>query len=371
MNDENTCFSKDTSNQNVDEIANPFVTASLELHSLLNGDDTVKKIDILIPQNEEDIKRLVNPYQLKQISGGITNRIFMISHPETKSSHILRIYGQETNGLNIFDRESEIRSTVILSEIGLGPRVYVLFSNGRIEKYYEGDVMTGFDYRSDPKIYMAIATEIRRNHDASKVMIRSKDSTHDRKTENKWAVEMFLRRFRNIIKANEKSNTYLLTSYPNIDRDIEHVLSDITKQFTHHDVVGCHNDLHHGNMIIDRSKNVIKIIDFEYFGHNPFLYDICNYFNELCTFDCNWALYPNLSDRILFYNTYSGCRLTMAELREVDDKVMGLTKLNHLMWGMWGLAKHGLNVGDSAIDFDYLGYFHKRIGRFYQLFISK
>lgn len=348
-------------NSTGDRLSSSYLSSNhVNLQSVLNKRNTLEKINIIIPQNEEEVKNFFDPYHLKRISGGITNRIFLISHPETSENHILRIYGQETDGLNIFDRDSEIESTVNLSKNGLGPRIHALFKNGRIESYYEGDVMTGFDYRSDMNIYKTVALEIKRNHDAAKSFARSPN-------DNEWAVEIFLRRFRNIIKSIETLDQYLLNSYPNIDQDIDNTLSSIKSKIKDHEVVGCHNDLHHGNMIIDKNKNIIRIIDFEYFGHNPFLYDICNYFNELCTFECDWTLYPELSERKIFYETYFNHELIESDLSEIDDKVIGLTKLNHLMWGMWGLVKHGLNVGEDAIDFNYVEYFHKRIGRFYQL----
>lgn len=163
-------------------------------------------------------------------------------------------------------------------------------------------------------------------------------------------------------KISEKIEKYLLTSYPDVNKRLNSIVNEAKLKFTTDDIVGCHNDLAVGNIIYDKKNNSVNFIDFEYYGYNSFLYDIANYFEELCTFDCDWTLYPNFAERKIFYESYFGHECESKLQNVIDDKIMILSKLNNLMWGFSSLIKY--DMYNSEIE---LKHFHNKMERFYQI----
>ena len=77
-------------------------------------------------------------YSLKQIGGGYTNLLFLLT-PKTTSaaSHkfLVRVYGANTELL--IDREREEKLLWELGEVGFAPKLFGLFGNGRMEQWYD------------------------------------------------------------------------------------------------------------------------------------------------------------------------------------------------------------------------------------------
>ena len=127
---------------------------------------------------------------------------------------------------------------------------------------------------------------------------------------------------------------------------------------THGLVIG-HNDAHEVNVLIELENNEnLMLIDFEYSGWNPAMYDLANAINEMA-FDNN---HPKGQGIKLYTNNFPGeeerktlAKWYMCEMhkhqqieeefeiwyeKEKNGFMQGLNKclaLNNWMWGVWAL----------------------------------
>ncbi|VBB18767.1 Choline/ethanolamine kinase, partial [Yasminevirus sp. GU-2018] len=314
------------------------------------------------------------------LSGGITNRMYKLVLNDV--NYILRVYGEDNNNdrntnehrsvVSMFDREDEIANCKMLSDLGVGPKMYSFYNGARLEEFYFGGDLFEYDYEHNKSIYLKIAKTLSDFHKLTKETIHEKlkELCTQEDLFNKMTVITLLRRFRSIATAKGVESE-LIKFYPNIDEVIEsqiQVVKDLDINLE--SVTGCHNDVHHGNMIYNREKadSPVKLIDFEYFGPNIVWYDVCNYFNELCTFSCVWSKYPDEHTRRLFYEVYLDRTVDDSEFESIEKCIKALTPINHIVWGLWAFVKHDFGVEkEQHSGFDYLGYSKMRLDRAYYL----
>lgn len=88
----------------------------------------------------------VDQLVLTRISGGFTNQLYYCSLPDGMSPTgdepkevVLRIYGPKHFGTwdHANERFSDTVVSVLMSEKGLGPKIYGIFPDGEIQKYYK------------------------------------------------------------------------------------------------------------------------------------------------------------------------------------------------------------------------------------------
>lgn len=299
---------------------------------------------------------------LTEISGGITNKIYKMKKNDKYC--ILRVYSDSDDQNPMFDRSDETSKSIRLGMIGIGPQIYKVCEKYRIEEYYNGDNLLNYDPYVDETLYLEIAKKLRIMHIKTKSMIN--DEPLD--------VLKLTNHFKRMIESNNR-NKQIFQYYPDFyDRykKCTEIINDLPLKPD--DVSGCHNDLHHGNIM--NVNNCIKIIDFEYFGCNVVWFDVANYFNELCGFGCdwisvakyNWDRYPDLKMRTRFYEAYlsdlTDQLINSNELERIEKCVRILSCVVNLMWALWGLVKH---IENKNNEFDYLGYFKIRMDRFNEL----
>lgn len=328
--------------------------------------------------NIDQAIEILKPISFQQISGGITNTVYrLINRDESK---ILRIYGGSDPNFEIFDRSNEIKNSHMLSEMNIGPKIFDLFDGARTEEFYKGDVLNYFKPSDDIKLFEFVAKNLKQFHQKTKYI---SSITSDASDPEKLSSIEYIKKFRSVVKKHHGLDEILQQCYPNIDETIEnyiHLIKYLHKSLITIDadsVTGCHNDLHHGNIIYDKTdrwlnpdnSSCVKFIDFEYYGSNLALFDISNYFCELSTFDCDWSLYPDFNTRSIFYKAYYQKNLSDDEIEHIDAIIILLTPISHLMWGLWGLIKYGEQKThpEMANGFDYLNYFKLRIDRYYFL----
>jgi thiamine kinase-like enzyme len=324
-----------------------------------------------LPNDINKLRSMMKPFRLTKMSGGGTNSIYRMDHEIKKDCnifYILRVYNKTDEKIKLFDRDIEIKAATLLSEHEIGPTIYVLFNNGRIEKMYDGTVMTEIKELNNEN-YKQIMREVKNFHKTSINISNEKKNRYD-----DWSVIKSIKHYRNIIKSYPDQNKELLQRYPELDQLSETLITDARRIVgPSANITGCHNDLHHGNMIVSYNEDSvidIKLIDFEYFGKNPRLYDLANYFNELYANYTAYDLYPDLQTRKMFYEFYMDKELSKQELESLDVQVDVLAKINHLNWGLWSLVKHLSNNGTSTkedIGYNYSEYYIKRLDRFHDL----
>jgi thiamine kinase-like enzyme len=193
---------------------------------------------------------------IKELSGGLTNRNFLIETPENK--YVARVSSNSSSLLSI-NRESEFINTTIAGKGGVGAEVldYIPGEGLLLISYISGKTFGADDVAANlPRI----ATSLRNLH----------------------ALEPFDHEFNMF---NTQSNYLKIVKeqgfrVPDGYVDFEPMVAQIKKAFEilFEGLVPCNNDLLPGNFIDDGTK--IWLIDYEYSGNNDACFEIGNVWAE-------------------------------------------------------------------------------------------
>ena len=193
---------------------------------------------------------------IKELSGGLTNRNFLIETPADK--YVARVSSNSSDFLAI-DRGSEFINTTIAGEGGVGAEVldYIPGEGLLLISYISGKTYGAADVGANlPRI----ATSLRNLH----------------------ALEPFDHEFNMF---NTQSNYFKIVKeqgfrVPDGYVDFEPMVAQIKKAFEvlFEGLVPCNNDLLPGNFIDDGKK--IWLIDYEYSGNNDACFEIGNVWAE-------------------------------------------------------------------------------------------
>ena len=193
---------------------------------------------------------------IKELSGGLTNRNFLIETPADK--YVARVSSNSSNFLAI-DRGSEFINTTIAGKGGVGAEVldYIPGEGLLLISYISGKTFGAEDVAANlPRI----ATSLRNLH----------------------ALEPFDHEFNMF---NTQSNYFKIVKeqgfrVPDGYVDFEPMVEQIKKAFEvlFEGLVPCNNDLLPGNFIDDGKK--IWLIDYEYSGNNDACFEIGNVWAE-------------------------------------------------------------------------------------------
>jgi len=255
---------------------------------------------------------------LRPLSGGITNRNFVVEAAGTTDRWVIRLAGNDTHLLGI-SREVEHAATVAAAGIGVGPEVTAFI---RPEGYLVTRFIVGSAVSDEavhrPETLRRVADSLRRIHDGP-------------------AIPGLFVPFR-IVEAYRA-----LAAARGVPIPAEYGLAQaaarrIELAFLANPVElrPCHNDLLNANFIDDGNR--IRIVDWEYAGMGDPFFDLGN-------FSINHELTPD-EDAILLA-AYDGdvrparlARLTL--MRTVSD----------FREAMWGVLQQGI----SSLDVDFVVY---------------
>jgi thiamine kinase-like enzyme len=202
------------------------------------------------------IALLAQRTSIKELSGGLTNRNFLIETPTDK--YVARVSSNSSDFLAI-DRGSEFINTTIAGEGGVGAEVldYIPGEGLLLISYISGKTYGAADVAANlPRI----ATSLRNLH----------------------SLEPFDHEFNMF---NTQSNYFKIVKeqgfrVPDGYVDFEPMVAQIKKAFEvlFEGLVPCNNDLLPGNFIDDGKK--IWLIDYEYSGNNDACFEIGNVWAE-------------------------------------------------------------------------------------------
>ncbi|XP_018408390.1 PREDICTED: choline kinase alpha [Nanorana parkeri] len=341
-------------------------------------------------------------FHITAIRGGLSNMLFHCSLPDDEKclsneprSVLLRLYGailqmscnkgenQETQRENFFQGAAamvmESVMFAILAERSLGPKLYGIFPQGRLEEFIPSRKLETEEL-SFPDLSSEIAEKMARFHDMS--MPSNK--------EPKWlfgTMEKYLKQVLKIKFTREshirKFNTLL--SY-NLSKEMGTLRSLL--ESTPSPVVFCHNDCQEGNILLlegreNSEKQKLMLIDFEYSSYNYRGFDIGNHFCEWMYdytyekfpfFKANFSKYPTKKQQLHFISSYMaefqpGFENLSNEERSKIENAM-LTEINrfalasHFFWGLWSIVQAKI----SSIEFGYMEY---AMARFDAYFLQK
>ena len=252
------------------------------------------------------------------LSGGITNRNYLIAVAGAADRYVIRLAGNDTHLLGI-SREVEHAATVAAAGVGIGPEVVAFI---RPEGYLVTRFIVGspvsLEAIHQPATLTRVADSLRRIHGGPAipglfVPLRIVEAYRALATS------------RGIAEPAAWGRAYAA------GRQIERALLDAPIELR-----PCHNDLLNANFIDDGER--IRIVDWEYAGMGDPFFDLGN-------FSVNHDLTPN-EDAVLL-EAYEGDvrppRLARLELMRV---------VSDFREAMWGVLQQAI----STLDVDFVAY---------------
>ncbi|MFL5725760.1 MAG: phosphotransferase [Chloroflexota bacterium] len=255
---------------------------------------------------------------LRHLSGGITNRNFLVSADGTPDRWVIRLAGNDTHLLGI-SREVEHAATVAAAGVGVGPEVtaFIRPEGYLVTRFIEGGVVSD-EAVHRPETIERVAESLRRVHDGPPIP-------------GLFIPYRIVEAYRALAIARGVAIPPEYELAQATSRRIE--LALLTNPI---ELRPCHNDLLNANFIDDGGR--IRIVDWEYAGMGDPFFDLGN-------FSVNHGLTPD--EDTLLLAAYDGdvrrdrlARLTL--MRVVSD----------FREAMWGVLQQGI----STLDVDFAEY---------------
>ena len=262
---------------------------------------------------------------LTALSGGITNRNFLVAADGLDERYVVRLAGNDTHLLGI-SSEVEHAATVAAAGVGVGPEVvaFIRPEGYLVTRFIEGRPVS-LDEVRQPAMLRRVADSIRRVHGGPAipglfVPLRIVEAYCALAAERGVAIPPAYDRAR---EAGRRIEAALLAA-PLEPRP-------------------CHNDLLNANFIDDGER--IRIVDWEYAGMGDPYFDLGN-------FSINHELPPEADETLL--QAYAGSVTPAARAR------LGLMRIvSDFREAMWGLLQQGI----SALDVDFVEYADEHFDR--------
>ncbi len=256
---------------------------------------------------------------LTALSGGITNRNFLVEVEGDPERYVIRLAGNDTHLLGI-SREVEQAATVAAAGVGVGPEVtaFIRPEGLLVTRFIVGEPVSD-EAVHQPATIRRVADSIRRFHDGPAIP-------------GLFIPLRIVEAYRALAEARGVPIPIEYGLASAVGRRIELALLSNPIELR-----PCHNDLLNGNFIDDGRR--IRIVDWEYAGMGDPFFDLGN-------FSVNHGLTPE-EDRVLLEAYDRGPvrpdRLgRLALMRIVSD-------FREAMWGV-------LQQGVSTLDVDFVGY---------------
>ncbi|HUQ77437.1 MAG TPA: phosphotransferase [Patescibacteria group bacterium] len=255
---------------------------------------------------------------LTALSGGITNRNFLVVAAGRADRWVIRLAGNDTHLLGI-SREVEHAATVAAAGVGVGPEVTAFI---RPEGYLVTRFIVGSAV-SDEAVHQVatlrrVAESLRRIHDGPPIP-------------GLFIPFRIVEAYRALAAARGVRIVPEYQLAQAVARRIELTLVSNPLEMR-----PCHNDLLNANFIDDGSR--IRIVDWEYAGMGDPFFDLGN-------FSVNHGLTPDEDAEVL--RAYEG------EVR--PDRLARLTlmrTMSDFREAMWGVLQQGI----STLDVDFVAY---------------
>jgi thiamine kinase-like enzyme len=257
---------------------------------------------------------------LTPLSGGITNRNFLVEVPGARVRWVLRLAGNDTHLLGI-SREVEHAATVAAAGVGVGPEVtaFIRPEGYLVTRFIEGSAVSDEAVHL-PDTLRRVADSLRRVHDGPPIP-------------GLFVPFRIVEAYRALAAARGVPIPPEYELARSIVRRIELALLAAPS-----DLRPCHNDLLNANFIDDGER--IRIVDWEYAGMGDPFFDLGNFsVNNGLTADEDGALLA-IYDQAAQPDRSRLAKLTL--MRVVSD----------FREAMWGVLQQGI----STLDVDFGAY---------------
>ena len=255
---------------------------------------------------------------LTALSGGITNRNFLVSAPGTTQRWVIRLAGNDTHLLGI-SREVEHAATVAAAGVGVGPEVvaFVRPEGYLVTRFIEGRPIPEAEMRT-PERLRAVGDTLRRIHDGPAIP-------------GLFVPLRIVEAYRALALSRGVTIPPEYDLAAAIARRIE--LAFLTSPV---ELRPCHNDLLNANFIDDGTR--VRIVDWEYAGMGGPFFDLGN-------FSINHELEPDADAELL--RAYAG------DVRSAEIARITLMRVvSDFREAMWGVLQQGI----STLDVDFVAY---------------
>ena len=254
------------------------------------------------------------------ISGGITNRNFLVEVARQVDRYVVRLAGNDTHLLGI-SREVELAATVMAAGVGVGPEVvaFVRPEGYLVTRFIEGRPIEIAEMRR-PEHLAAVAAALRRIHDGPAIP-------------GLFVPFRIVEAYRALAVERGVAIPAAYASALAAARRIEMACLSAPLELR-----PCHNDLLNANLIDDGAR--LRIVDWEYAGMGDPFFDLGN-------FAVNHELAP--ADEVALLAAYDGtprprpARLARLRLMRI------VSDFREAMWGV-------LQQGVSSLDVDFRAY---------------
>jgi len=251
------------------------------------------------------------------LSGGITNRNFLVDVAGASDRYVVRLAGNDTHLLGI-SREVEHAATVAAAGVGVGPEVTAFL---RAEGYLVTRFIEGRPVDDEavhrPETLRRVADSIRRIHGGPPIP-------------GLFVPLRIVEAYRALAVARGVAIPAEFGSAQAIGRRIE--------------LCPCHNDLLNANFIDDGRR--IRIVDWEYAGMGDPFFDLGN-------FSANHGLTAD-EDAVLL-EAYDGA----LPRRDRLARIVLMRVVSDFREAMWGVLQQGISV----LDVDFVAYAGKHFDR--------
>ncbi|XP_064198532.1 choline/ethanolamine kinase [Anguilla rostrata] len=322
-------------------------------------------------------------FQISIVRGGLSNLLYLCSLPDHAQcvgdeprQVLLRVYGAILRGVDSLVSESVMFA--ILAERQLGPNLYGVFPEGRLEQYMPSKHLRTEQLR-DPEVSAEIATKVARFHGMAmpfnkepKWLLGTIDRYMEQVLQLKFVRDAHVKKFNKLMKYN-------------LQAELESLRTLLAE--TPSPVVFCHNDVQEGNILMldgveqdPSSTEKLMLIDFEYSSYNFRGFDFGNHFCEWAydyTYDKwpfykeNMENYPSREQQLHFFRSYLAESGGYAESMTVEDRARveeGLINesnryalASHFLWGLWSIIQAKM----STIEFGYMDYAQSRFNAYF------
>jgi thiamine kinase-like enzyme len=256
---------------------------------------------------------------LTALSGGITNRNFLVALAGERDRYVIRLAGNDTHLLGI-SREVEHAATVTAAGVGVGPEVtaFIRPEGYLVTRFIEGSPISEEAMR-EPETLDRVAASLRRIHDGPPIP-------------GLFVPLRIVEAYRALAAARGVRIPPEYELAAAIGRRIE--LACLANPM---EPRPCHNDLLNANFIDDGVR--IRIVDWEYAGMGDRFFDLGN-------FSINHELTPDADALLLGAYDGGGVRI---------DRLARLTLMrivSDFREAMWGVLQQGI----STLDVDFAAY---------------
>jgi len=256
---------------------------------------------------------------LTALSGGITNRNFLISVAGAPERYVIRLAGNDTHLLGI-SREVEHAATVAAAGVGVGPEVtaFIRPEGYLVTRFIEGSPVSDAAVRR-PETLERVAASLRRIHDGPPIP-------------GLFVPLRIVESYRALaaVRGVPIPPEYELAVAIGRRIELACLMAPLEPR-------PCHNDLLNANFIDDGVR--IRIVDWEYAGMGDAFFDLGN-------FSINHGLSPDLDAHLL--EVYDGGAVLPARLARLTL----MRVVSDFREAMWGVLQQGV----STLDVDFVAY---------------